>query len=171
MRSYIFLNVNILKNLFSKCRISLKAGKLWSVSFNYFHFELFFLSMRFDFFYECVESFFFLNLSICCKFKWCTNSPHKKKQHTFKSTLMCSVGRNLTNVNRKVVLSEVNTVIKRDEVSVAEYVPQKARDEGCWLMVSCPTFVQHELVPSLSLIHIWRCRRIERCRSRWSPYH
>ena len=25
--------------------------------------------------------------------------------------------------------------------------------------------------PALSLIHIWRCRRIERCRSRWSPYH
>ena len=23
----------------------------------------------------------------------------------------------------------------------------------------------------LSLIHIWRCWRIERCRSRWSPYH
>src|SRR5660397_289951 len=23
----------------------------------------------------------------------------------------------------------------------------------------------------LSLIHILRCRRIERCRSRWSPYH
>ena len=27
------------------------------------------------------------------------------------------------------------------------------------------------VVLSLSLIHIWRCRRIERCRSRWSPYH
>ena len=26
-------------------------------------------------------------------------------------------------------------------------------------------------VVHLSLIHIWRCRRIERCRSRWSPYH
>ena len=26
-------------------------------------------------------------------------------------------------------------------------------------------------VLQLSLIHIWRCRRIERCRSRWSPYH
>ena len=26
-------------------------------------------------------------------------------------------------------------------------------------------------VQDLSLIHIWRCRRIERCRSRWSPYH
>ena len=34
----------------------------------------------------------------------------------------------------------------------------------------------HPVLPSgevfgLSLIHIWRCRRIERCRSRWSPYH
>ena len=29
----------------------------------------------------------------------------------------------------------------------------------------------HAQVTNLSLIHIWRCRRIERCRSRWSPYH
>ena len=28
-----------------------------------------------------------------------------------------------------------------------------------------------DTVCGLSLIHIWRCRRIERCRSRWSPYH
>eukprot|EP00826_Nyctotherus_ovalis_P055661 TRINITY_DN7413_c0_g1_i1.p1 TRINITY_DN7413_c0_g1~~TRINITY_DN7413_c0_g1_i1.p1 ORF type:complete len:121 (-),score=1.97 TRINITY_DN7413_c0_g1_i1:24-386(-) len=28
-----------------------------------------------------------------------------------------------------------------------------------------------KLLPYLSLIHICRCRRIERCRSRWSPYH
>eukprot|EP00826_Nyctotherus_ovalis_P028971 TRINITY_DN22836_c0_g1_i2.p1 TRINITY_DN22836_c0_g1~~TRINITY_DN22836_c0_g1_i2.p1 ORF type:complete len:221 (-),score=40.39 TRINITY_DN22836_c0_g1_i2:15-677(-) len=27
------------------------------------------------------------------------------------------------------------------------------------------------ITPELSLIHICRCRRIERCRSRWSPYH
>eukprot|EP00826_Nyctotherus_ovalis_P067074 TRINITY_DN9996_c0_g1_i8.p2 TRINITY_DN9996_c0_g1~~TRINITY_DN9996_c0_g1_i8.p2 ORF type:complete len:149 (+),score=42.74 TRINITY_DN9996_c0_g1_i8:122-568(+) len=27
------------------------------------------------------------------------------------------------------------------------------------------------MVAQLSLIHICRCRRIERCRSRWSPYH
>ena len=25
--------------------------------------------------------------------------------------------------------------------------------------------------PRLSLIHIWRCRRLLTCRSRWSPYH
>ena len=30
---------------------------------------------------------------------------------------------------------------------------------------------QKTTVQALSLIHIWRCRRIERCRSRWSPYH
>ena len=30
---------------------------------------------------------------------------------------------------------------------------------------------QWQLSKHLSLIHIWRCRRIERCRSRWSPYH
>ena len=29
----------------------------------------------------------------------------------------------------------------------------------------------HAALVLLSLIHIWRCRRIERCRSRWSPYH
>ena len=32
------------------------------------------------------------------------------------------------------------------------------------------TFMGH-IWPYLSLIHIWRCRRIRRCRSRWSPYH
>ena len=32
-------------------------------------------------------------------------------------------------------------------------------------------FLLPSILESLSLIHIWRCRRIERCRSRWSPYH
>ena len=27
------------------------------------------------------------------------------------------------------------------------------------------------IMPPLSLIHIWRCRRSTLCRSRWSPYH
>ena len=38
---------------------------------------------------------------------------------------------------------------------------------------SCPWLYNCLLhaVEQLSLIHIWRCRRIERCRSRWSPYH
>ena len=34
-----------------------------------------------------------------------------------------------------------------------------------------PGHVARPTITDLSLIHIWRCRRIERCRSRWSPYH
>ena len=37
--------------------------------------------------------------------------------------------------------------------------------------ISTLLFIIEYHVTILSLIHIWRCRRIERCRSRWSPYH
>ena len=41
-----------------------------------------------------------------------------------------------------------------------------------YLSSSCvPICVIFRWLTYLSLIHIWRCRRIERCRSRWSPYH
>eukprot|EP00826_Nyctotherus_ovalis_P010549 TRINITY_DN12774_c0_g2_i4.p1 TRINITY_DN12774_c0_g2~~TRINITY_DN12774_c0_g2_i4.p1 ORF type:complete len:298 (+),score=57.38 TRINITY_DN12774_c0_g2_i4:57-950(+) len=41
-----------------------------------------------------------------------------------------------------------------------------------WLLPLCNTFVLfYYTLLYLSLIHICRCRRIERCRSRWSPYH
>ena len=36
---------------------------------------------------------------------------------------------------------------------------------------STTNFTMSKTPPDLSLIHIRRCRRIERCRSRWSPYH
>ena len=36
---------------------------------------------------------------------------------------------------------------------------------------TCPNLTSQLYEYELSLIHIWRCRRIERCRSRWSPYH
>ena len=32
-------------------------------------------------------------------------------------------------------------------------------------------YKKEDLFTILSLIHIWRCRRRLRCRSRWSPYH
>ena len=31
--------------------------------------------------------------------------------------------------------------------------------------------LQQAKLMNLSLIHIWRCRRLVECRSRWSPYH
>ena len=46
------------------------------------------------------------------------------------------------------------------------------RDWGLILRTKLPSLPWHcWLDHMLSLIHIWRCRRIERCRSRWSPYH
>ena len=43
------------------------------------------------------------------------------------------------------------------------------RTAVCWIVWHNVHSQQHTYM--LSLIHIWRCRRIERCRSRWSPYH
>ena len=38
--------------------------------------------------------------------------------------------------------------------------------QACKQTYTLPVLHKH-----LSLIHIWRCRRLLRCRSRWSPYH
>ena len=38
-------------------------------------------------------------------------------------------------------------------------------------LVSAVQSTQKLCLVSLSLIHIWRCRRSTLCRSRWSPYH
>ena len=42
------------------------------------------------------------------------------------------------------------------------------------LFMPTPSHSRHTRVSQvshLSLIHIWRCRRLLTCRSRWSPYH
>ena len=47
------------------------------------------------------------------------------------------------------------------------FSPLLVRKEDIWVI----SRIQFGAQWTLSLIHIWRCRRIERCRSRWSPYH
>ena len=52
-----------------------------------------------------------------------------------------------------------------------ESTKHKRGGELCFIKY-CQIFANSRYACSdLSLIHIWRCRRIERCRSRWSPYH
>ena len=41
----------------------------------------------------------------------------------------------------------------------------------CMALKLPPRVARQCVIIGLSLIHIWRCRRIRRCRSRWSPYH
>ena len=54
-------------------------------------------------------------------------------------------------------------------------VPFLALDLAAFSAPACLYFAKQDKwsthIWTLSLIHIWRCRRIERCRSRWSPYH
>ena len=41
-----------------------------------------------------------------------------------------------------------------------------------WIQLTFELYPQQlEKYFNLSLIHIWRCRRLLTCRSRWSPYH
>ena len=46
-----------------------------------------------------------------------------------------------------------------------------ARDAGGVARGRWDGVSEHKSGEELSLIHIWRCRRRLRCRSRWSPYH
>ena len=49
---------------------------------------------------------------------------------------------------------------------------QRKKDNKTWQwMRVVDDWSYDDYMITLSLIHIWRCRRIERCRSRWSPYH
>ena len=56
------------------------------------------------------------------------------------------------------------------------HFPRHQSSVCTFLLVSCHWGTQckrgeFSTIKDLSLIHIWRSRRKERCRSRWSPYH
>ena len=48
---------------------------------------------------------------------------------------------------------------------------ERTKSKGLWGSWIIYGKFERSCIEDLSLIHIWRCRRIERCRSRWSPYH
>ena len=70
-----------------------------------------------------------------------------------------------------------------DPVEQASIYDKGGADEICFLDITASNENRNTIidvvnktaekcfVPLLSLIHIWRCRRRLRCRSRWSPYH
>eukprot|EP00826_Nyctotherus_ovalis_P007292 TRINITY_DN1180_c0_g1_i15.p1 TRINITY_DN1180_c0_g1~~TRINITY_DN1180_c0_g1_i15.p1 ORF type:complete len:152 (-),score=29.88 TRINITY_DN1180_c0_g1_i15:17-472(-) len=64
-------------------------------------------------------------------------------------------------------LSEMKAIdsLTEDEVKQLKFDIDNIYDEFSNVISTC------SLTHNLSLIHICRCRRIERCRSRWSPYH
>eukprot|EP00826_Nyctotherus_ovalis_P022743 TRINITY_DN17572_c0_g2_i1.p2 TRINITY_DN17572_c0_g2~~TRINITY_DN17572_c0_g2_i1.p2 ORF type:complete len:121 (+),score=39.40 TRINITY_DN17572_c0_g2_i1:73-435(+) len=53
----------------------------------------------------------------------------------------------------------------------APFVPETVSPTDTSYFAEGKMFKADDYFEYLSLIHICRCRRIERCRSRWSPYH
>ena len=64
---------------------------------------------------------------------------------------------------------ELYQILKNEGISQFSYVPDAGHKVLINLSLSDPEV--HSIPLTLSLIHIWRCRRYSLCRSRWSPYH
>ena len=96
------------------------------------------------------------------------NSKKATESKTVRNT--CRLNYSKTGTNGTLMSMSINgvsqkktrriwgAVVSSDMVQCSQYLANTV--STLWKMVSM-----------LSLIHIWRCRRIERCRSRWSPYH
>ena len=70
------------------------------------------------------------------------------------------------------VSDRVKALVKESKLTPeeleAKIAAKKARAEAKKVAIAEKLAKEAE---ELSLIHIWRCRRRLRCRSRWSPYH
>ena len=96
----------------------------------------------------------------------------KLKEKTRDSNLIVSL------VIRYLILKRFHLKIKRIILDLLKKFMNKKRWKSLIMKMSkmlkaikMANFPPKELIQWLSLIHIWRCRRIRRCRSRWSPYH
>ena len=76
-------------------------------------------------------------------------------------TEMMQTRMKLTNLNKKDVVRLMG--IKRTNASTLVTIGDRSE-----ILLHSGT---NRIKQSLSLIHIWRCRRLLTCRSRWSPYH
>ena len=94
-----------------------------------------------------------LSLStLCCLKMWLT-------QHHTACTRQWRTHRHRHNTTQHVPDSDRHIVIVTTPHSTYQTVTDTSSSS------------QHHTSHTLSLIHIWRCRRSTLCRSRWSPYH
>ena len=99
------------------------------------------------------------------------------KMHIFRRDFCCKKKRQKEeerNMDQKSDDEAVNSIQTRSSSW------ESLNTTGWYIKISlcmCPIDIDisesnlMDSVQSLSLIHIWRCRRNSACRSRWSPYH
>ena len=104
-------------------------------------------------------------------------NPEKRKRKSNKETVLlleqrqkyrenCIItGRKTKIYRRKKFIAWIRTIISVNTKLDRMYTWK----ENFWTTISVWTFKSS--IKTLSLIHIWRCRRPAMCRSRWSPYH
>ena len=111
------------------------------------------------------------------RFCWKTSSTkrifriHARREESFQP---CSGNRNNTTsmLKHDVVRKAFIFICSRAEMKIGWNLSAPYRADALYGARFLPVRRSlRRMEPELSLIHIWRCRRIERCRSRWSQYH
>ena len=137
-------------------------------------------------------SFLFFSLSLSLVFLYAENvGIHICPNHASKQVCNCELSvvtyiYRLISVLRTQYLSLSVLFLMLSNVKMQQNRAAQMRKHQTWqfkrmtvhntrTIQACaggPTCITKvSVVTDLSLIHIWRCRRTLRCRSRWSPYH
>eukprot|EP00826_Nyctotherus_ovalis_P025368 TRINITY_DN19658_c0_g1_i2.p2 TRINITY_DN19658_c0_g1~~TRINITY_DN19658_c0_g1_i2.p2 ORF type:complete len:256 (-),score=30.05 TRINITY_DN19658_c0_g1_i2:12-779(-) len=98
------------------------------------------------------------------------SSAHKSSmQQKNMATSDCEI-----DIGQGFQLGDLEQFVDELHEDIPQYKNNSARNEESVresIKSSVTENVSVRISKNLSLIHICRCRRIERCRSRWSPYH
>ena len=104
-----------------------------------------------------------------------TKEKSNRKQRWKEEQNLCCMKHDYRHKNFKIYYNQgLQRTRLLDILTLIIQTTMKNTEMAVALAAATCTNVQQIMVADtvfLSLIHIWRCRRIERCRSRWSPYH
>ena len=134
-----------------------------SLGISYFWRQIYFHRIRYLFAYSYRYFYLWNNIFVCrCNYTYCSGTVWEPRildfiWHCFSSNFVYNF--NKTPLFPLMWMVRFVTFVHKDLFPDTNPCEQKWQ---IWPSTSTGT---------LSLIHIWRCRRSYACRSRWSPYH